>query len=802
MLGRIRRTIQSLIDVYRGWRVVLVMGVVIPILALAALLPERIRVGAALLLGLSLGSLLVLHGLDVRRQDRLRSQLPRVVAPIEQQSHELKPTRKEAPDSWTARITVVVTAHNESSLLLTCLESVANQTWTDFECIVVDDLSTDNTLNDAIAEFKGDDRFRFVHNRTNQGLAGSRNVGLTLANGQWVTFLDADDFLYEDALAARVDAISKHQSDSTVAGAYCGWHSVDEDSEYRGDAPPAPKNRDHVMWFDAAFDAPFIASAPLIGTRIAQALGGFDDSVPTAEDYEFWARLLRQGFVVLWAPVTGVAYRQRRNSMYRNTTSAHAEITSSVYQRNQTRLRDDVEQIGPFLFREPAHVYQTSLAMNRRLLTAYVAAEAVEDRESAEALWSDLSRTAEPWMRWAVSENILSDTALRIESYQSDGAHARASLLDHRLRPRVRHMLSGGSQAPLNTSASRMREPSDSLQLAPISLSRGIPEDWSGDTVLLMPSAAYHCDELGPLAIGLAARGVPVGFGVIPKRFGTVKAELQKYGVPVAILDPEEGDAEEAVSVVAAVVTLNDWGDYDRFVDEGNAVGIPTFGKVEGVQDFTDADVSWDRGAYQRVQNVLCQGRNDFDATSGDRSIVGSTRLERIWNQSPVGSNNRIVVINLNFTYGVLSKARDAWLDSAIEACRRQNLRWTVSLHPAQAPPEGLGNIASKPMRHLLAGPSILISRFSTVPYEAMARGVPFVYHNPHEEQVPTFQEPDGAFEVTTTTSELAEALGQAHKEQDYRSRCEGFFKLQIDIEKGKPSEVRTVEVIAAAVSS
>ncbi len=794
MLARIRRTIQALLVVYRGWRLALVMGTAIPLLALAALFPARTRLPAAILLMVALASVLVLHGLDVRRQDRLRA---RGGPPIEIQAIQAKaePPRR-VPGNWSPVITVVVTAHNEDEWLLQCLESVASQTWVDFECIVVDDLSTDHTLQKAVDAFEADTRFRFVYNERNLGLAGSRNVGLALARGEWITFLDGDDFLYEDALAVRAQTILGQSDDLLVAGAYCSWHSVGERTTPEPKGPAPPTNRGNVTWLDATYDTPFIASAPLIDTNAARAIGGFNASLETAEDFEFWSRFLRQGYVILWAPLTGIAYRQRRMSMYRLTAAAHATITSDVYRQNQERLPTATESLGPFLFREPAPEYHARLASARRLVTGYVAAQAAQDRQAAETIWTDLSRIAEPWMKWALGSELLANTALRLESYDPDSARARASMLEHHLKPRIQALFDRGSpQKPFEKAA--MAPPAASVELSPVQLRRGSPSGWTDRPVLLMPSAAYHCDELGPLAGLLTQAGIPVRFGVIPQRFRSVETELRKYGVPVTVLEQDDSVAQSTAASVAAVVTLNDWGDYHVFVLAAKGAGVPTFGKVEGVQDFEDADVHWERRAYQQVTHVLCQGKNDFQATGGDRSMVGSTRLERIWQQPPTPEHGRTVVVNLNFTYGVLSDARDIWLDSVIAACQMAGLPWIVSPHPAQLPPKGLGNLASKPMRHLLTQPSILVSRFSTVPFEAMARGVPFVYHNPHSEQVPTFKNPEGAFEVTDSARTLARGLRNAASESDYRSRCESFFRAQIDIDGDLSSEERTFAVLA-----
>ena len=113
--------------------------------------------------------------------------------------------------------------------------------------------------------------------------------------------------------------------------------------------------------------------------------------------------------------------------------------------------------------------------------------------------------------------------------------------------------------------------------------------------------------------------------------------------------------APELVGVCAGVVTLNDWGRLQRVISVANDAGIPTFAKVEGVQDFDDADTGRVRRPYRTAAVILGQGENDAQALPGQHvAVVGSSRLERIWNAPAVlpGSD---VLVNLNFTYNVLS---------------------------------------------------------------------------------------------------------------------------------------------------
>ncbi|MEX0698248.1 MAG: glycosyltransferase family 2 protein, partial [Acidimicrobiia bacterium] len=759
-------------------------------------IPGGSRIMTAIGLTVALIGALSLHGLDVARQDRLRTQ----IAPGTKTSMTPSPSaanqRKPPPRDWQPIVTVVVTTHNEDDLLLQCLQSVADQTWSDLECVVVDDLSTDFTLGHAAAAFADDERFRFIHSERNLGLAGSRNRGLTQARGIWVTFLDADDFLYTDAVAERMRRIAEERDDAWVVGAYCSWHSVPEKATPLDPAPPIPAPHDNVTWLDATFGAPFIASAPLVRRDVLEALGGFNNSLETAEDFELWSRLLRQGYAVLWAPVVGIAYRQRRASMYRRAPAAHATITSRVYDVNQTSVHPGTVQVGPFLFVEPAHVHQADLAKAERLLTGYVAAVGADDQVGASELWGLLSNVAQPWMRWALRPSLIEHTARRVEFHDPDGAEARAARVIHDVRRAIATLWDeqpGGKRPELPEVD--VDPPGPYLELSAPRILKG-PVVGNGERPgLLMPSAAYHCDELGPLAKELDSRGVSVKFVVIPKRLSAVREELRKYDYPVHVVDPETEDIERFSASASFLVTLNDWGDYDRFVLAANDHGVPTFGKVEGVQDFEDADVHWTRRAYQQVSHVLCQGPNDYLNTRGNRSIVGSTRLERIWKQAPTPPGDRVVVINFNFTYGVLSEFADMWLDTVITACKRIGLDYLISAHPAQKPPTST-RVSSKPMRYLLTQPSILVSRFSTVPFEAMARGVPFVYHNPHDEKVPTFHSPGGAFPITTSTKELEDQLLRMSSVLDYRAVCAPFFLAQVDVDESSPAEERTAAVV------
>lgn len=108
-------------------------------------------------------------------------------------------------------ITVIVTIYNREKYLKQCLDSVQNQTYSNFECIMVDDGSTDNSI--AIAEtYTKDPRFKLITSE-HVGFSAVKNIGLDNAKGAYIIFLDSDDWVYPEWLELLYDAAIKSGSD-------------------------------------------------------------------------------------------------------------------------------------------------------------------------------------------------------------------------------------------------------------------------------------------------------------------------------------------------------------------------------------------------------------------------------------------------------------------------------------------------------------------------------------------------------------------------------------------------------------
>ena len=103
-------------------------------------------------------------------------------------------------------LSIIIPVYNANALIGRCLKSLLRQSFPNFEIIVVDDGSTDNSLQTANDSLKGRKDIQIL-SQSNQGVSAARNKGLSVANGEWITFIDSDDYVYSDYLETLINAI-------------------------------------------------------------------------------------------------------------------------------------------------------------------------------------------------------------------------------------------------------------------------------------------------------------------------------------------------------------------------------------------------------------------------------------------------------------------------------------------------------------------------------------------------------------------------------------------------------------------
>lgn len=205
-------------------------------------------------------------------------------------------------------LSVIVPALNAQASLGATLASIQAQTFTDWECIVVDDGSSDATSRIAADFAASDPRFHVIR-QSNRGVSAARNAGISRASADWLHFLDSDDRIDPPHLALLMAAADRHERADVI---YCDWRLVSPDGT------EGPRRRvditfDPVSVF-AGGCAVIIHAAILRRAAVLEA-GGFDPGLRLCEDWDLWQRLARLGAVMRRTPDALASYFVRPGSV-------------------------------------------------------------------------------------------------------------------------------------------------------------------------------------------------------------------------------------------------------------------------------------------------------------------------------------------------------------------------------------------------------------------------------------------------------------------------------------------------------
>lgn len=186
------------------------------------------------------------------------------------------------------RVSVVIPTYNHARFLSAALQSVADQTFTDWEAIVVNNYSEDDTV-DVVASFD-DPRIRLVNFRNHGIIAASRNHGIGLARGDVIVFLDSDDIWYPKKLERCLQALETGYDAVCHAELWVQEGGASREVRYG----PQPRTRYLSLLYDGNC---LSTSAIAVRKSALDRSGGFDEdpAMVTAEDYELWLRLARDG---------------------------------------------------------------------------------------------------------------------------------------------------------------------------------------------------------------------------------------------------------------------------------------------------------------------------------------------------------------------------------------------------------------------------------------------------------------------------------------------------------------------------
>ncbi|OXS29347.1 MAG: hypothetical protein BCS36_00250 [Desulfovibrio sp. MES5] len=246
-----------------------------------------------------------------------------------------------APRFSTAELTVLLPVFNGAQHVAEAVESILAQTFTNFELLVINDGSTDNTLT-ILEQFAAQDARVRIVSRENRGLIASLNQGLALSSTDIIVRMDADDIALPHRLERQL-AFMKAHPDVDVCGTGLVFFETGQEKRL-------PENHDALLVL-TLFNTPVFHPTVIMRKSSVLTVGGYSSNAPCAEDYDLWERMLHSGS--RFANLDEVLLRYR----------VHPNVNRSKYYVKMTATSLDI--CGRQLERLHLPVNAASLALHR-----------------------------------------------------------------------------------------------------------------------------------------------------------------------------------------------------------------------------------------------------------------------------------------------------------------------------------------------------------------------------------------------------------------------------------------------------
>lgn len=233
-------------------------------------------------------------------------------------------------------VSVIIPSYNRGYCIAQCLRSVLNQTFSDFEIIVVDDASDDDTRDQVLSI--ADARIRYIAHGTNQGGAVARNSGIGIAQGEFVAFLDSDDHWQPDKLEKQIATLRRLGPKWGLS--YTWLSCVDDDGAETLRINPEIEGE----CFDEMLVSNFIGSFSNIVVRksLLIEVGALDESFRSCQDWDLFIRLTRRASVHCLREYA-VCYLQSATDKVRISTNPRSVVQG--HRRILRKYADDYDAL-------------------------------------------------------------------------------------------------------------------------------------------------------------------------------------------------------------------------------------------------------------------------------------------------------------------------------------------------------------------------------------------------------------------------------------------------------------------------
>ena len=214
-------------------------------------------------------------------------------------------------------VSIIVPCFNQAHYLGEALQSVLEQTYPHWECIIVNDGSPDNTETIANNWIKKDTRFKYIY-KENGGLPSARNAGIKISHGEYILVFDSDDILHEAYLSKIVPVLNSNKNLGIVS---CYRHFFQGNKsniiyDYKAEG---------TTYHDLLFENILMPSS-LYRKKCWEEVGGYDETMKKGfEDWEFWLNITKRGWQFEFVEEFLFYYRKAKKSMLVDTIKNHDE---------------------------------------------------------------------------------------------------------------------------------------------------------------------------------------------------------------------------------------------------------------------------------------------------------------------------------------------------------------------------------------------------------------------------------------------------------------------------------------------
>lgn len=228
-------------------------------------------------------------------------------------------------------ITIIVPNYNKSLYITECIQSIKQQSFQNFNCIIVDDGSTDNSIEIIQQLIKNDNRFQLFCN-TNHGPSYSRNFGILKTNTKFILPLDSDDYIANDYIERILNHFKQYPETSLFYGR---WYFIG----YNADLMNKKLENLKFSSYRNLLKSNSIHCCCAYKREDAINCGLYDENMQGFEDWEFLIRLLYKDKKVVYDPTISLYYRQLEKSISTDSNKNYIKKFKYIYEKHKEKYQ-------------------------------------------------------------------------------------------------------------------------------------------------------------------------------------------------------------------------------------------------------------------------------------------------------------------------------------------------------------------------------------------------------------------------------------------------------------------------------